>query len=466
MSPEFSPMRDFFKPELACRNDAETISEVARDRPMDTILLVEDSSFFEKAVTRSFRRADGFDIVVAKTCAEATAILREDAARFAVALVDLSLPDTTDVETVDLTTAFSVPTIVFSSRFDSALQSRLYAKGIVDYVLKDSPASLSYLRELVLRLRSNRGIGALLLESGQAPLGDAAEQLRRLQLSVTRVTDPKDALQQLNEHEHIRLLVLDQDLPGVDAIDLIKQVRLRRGPEKVAVVSLTEGCDQTDMVRLLKSGANEALAKTCPPEEFLLRVGQNLDTIDRILKLTDAANHDAMTGLHNRRFLFDAGTRLYVECRRSEQPVPVALIDVDRFKQVNDHYGHEAGDLVIKNLAEDLVTACGSGVLAVRLGGDEFCMLMPGCEIEEAKSCCAAVYSRFRARAHVFGGERVDVTLSIGLSSGYEDDLEEAIRAADEQMYAAKSRGRDRIIAKNDAIPRVEERLERFLLDV
>ncbi len=432
---------------------------------MDTLLLVEDSSFFEKAVKRSFRRSDGFDIVVAKTCAEAQEILRENASLFSVALVDISLPDTSDVESVDLTTSFGVPTIVFSSRFDPALQSRLFAKGIVDYVLKDSPASLSYLRELVLRLRANRGIGALLLESSGAPLGDAAKQLRRLQLSLTRVTDPTDRLHQLNTHDHIRLLVLDQDLSQVDAIELIKQVRLRRGPEKVAIVSLTHGEDQTDMVRLLKSEANEVLAKNCPPEEFLLRVGQNLDTIDRILKLTDAANHDAMTGLHNRRFLCDAGTRAYVECRCNNHPTPVALIDMDRFKQVNDRYGHEAGDLLIKNLADDLTAACGASIMTVRLGGDEFCMLMPGCNIEEARSYCAAVYKRFCARGLVFDGEPPEVTLSIGSSSGYEDDLEEAIRAADEQMYLAKHYCRGRIVVK-DGGACAPSQMERILLDV
>lgn len=433
---------------------------------MDTILLVEDSSFFEKAVTRSFRRTEGFELVVAKTHAEATEILQEDASRFSVALVDLSLPDTTDVESAELTTAHGVPTIVFSSRFDPALQSRLFAKGIVDYVLKDSPASLSYLRELVLRLRTNRGIGALLLEDPAAPLDDAAEQLRRLQLGVTRVGSAKEALARLSAEEHHRLLVIDHDMDGFDAIDLIKQVRVRRGPEKVAVVSLARDADQTDMVRLLKSGANEALAKDCPPEEFLLRIGQNLDTIDRILKLTDAANHDSMTGLYNRRFLFDAGTRLYVECRRNGQPVSVALIDVDRFKQVNDLYGHEAGDLVIKSLADDLAASCGTGLLAVRLGGDEFCLLMPGHDLDAARACCGTVFERFRKRRHRFGGEEAHITLSIGVSTGTEDDLDEAIRAADEQMYAAKSSGRDRIVATMTPTGGSEMELERVLLDV
>ncbi|WP_319772749.1 diguanylate cyclase domain-containing protein [Breoghania sp.] len=432
---------------------------------MDTILLVEDSSFFEKAVSRSFRRSDGFELIVGRTCAEASDILDEHAAKISVALVDLSLPDTTDVETVDLTTHHKVPTIVFTSRFDPDLQTRLYGKGIVDYVLKDSPASLSYLRELVLRLRANRGIGALMLQHPDSPMKDVEEQLRRLQLSLVYASTAKEAINEITDNEYIRLLVVDSDIPDISTMELIKQVRLRRGPEAVAIFALSKTLKRTDMVRLLKSGANEVLAKDCAPEEFLLRTGQNLDTIDRILKLTDAANNDAMTGLYNRRFLFEAGTHVFAECRRSHQPIPVALIDIDRFKQVNDQYGHEVGDAVIKHLANDIASICDGNILTVRLGGDEFCLLMPGSTLEAARDRCGALVSRFHRHIHTADGNPLDVTLSIGLSSGYEDKLSEALRVADERMYAAKSLGRDRIISEDYEM--VEDQVvEHVLLDV
>ncbi|AXS39309.1 diguanylate cyclase [Breoghania sp. L-A4] len=414
---------------------------------METILLVEDTSFFEKAVTRLFRKTDGFKLIVAKTYREAQRILEDGGNEIFVALVDLTLPDTNDIEIVDLTVSSRIPTIVFSSRYDEGLRTRILEKGVVDYVLKDSPASLGYLKALVHRLRKNRSVSTLVVDDSTTQLRMIAERLKRLQLTVHTASCGTDALAVLKRDPAIRLVVLDYIMPNMDGIQLLKEIRHLRGTDGLAVMGLSSCQNPTSMARFLKFGANDFLSKSCSPEEFMLRVGQNLDTIDRISELTDAANRDAMTGLRNRRFLFDAGRKVFDVCRKNGRPATVTLIDIDCFKQINDRFGHEAGDSIIKLLADDLREAGPADVIAVRQGGDEFCLLMPDCSQVEAIERCQRLHDRFARRKLDYRSAEVPISLSIGVASGVEADLDEAIRVADAHLYDAKNQGRNRLAA-------------------
>lgn len=412
---------------------------------METILLVEDTSFFEKAVTRLFKKSDGFNIIVAKTYSEASKTIKDQADELFVALVDLTLPDTVDIESVDLTIAAGVPTIVFSSRYDEALRAKILAKGVVDYVLKDSPASLGYLKELVFRLRSNRNVGALVVDDSTTQLRLIAERLRRLQLNVYTATSGREALEILNQTPSIRLAVLDYLMPDMDGIQLLKEIRGTRGPEHLAIMGLSSSQDPDSMARFLKFGANDFLSKSCSQEEFMLRVGQNLDTIERIIALTEAANRDQMTGLPNRRYLFDTGKKTFDKCQKSGRTATVALIDIDYFKKINDRFGHEAGDMVIRQLADDLRDAGSEATIATRLGGDEFCLLLPDYDQAAAIAHCHKVYETFASRKLRYRSKELPITVSIGVSSGTETSFDEALRVADTHMYDAKKQGRNRI---------------------
>lgn len=412
---------------------------------MQTILLVEDTNFFAKAVTRLFMKSEGFEVVVAGTFAQAAAILRSDPDRFFVALVDLTLPDASDAEIVNLTVSARVPTIVFSSRYDETLRSTILAKGVVDYVLKDSPASLTYLRDLVFRLRNCSGVGALVVGDDSAELTLIAEHLRRLKLSVHVARSGADALAMFRELADIRLVVHECSLPDMDGIDFLKRIRSRRGPEKVAVMGLSGALDPTRLGRFLKFGADDILPGDCSPEEFMLRVGQNLDMLQRIADLTEAANVDPMTRLRNRRYLFEAGARRFDACRKEKKAAAVALFDIDHFKRINDRFGHEAGDVVIKHFARELQRCDIDGAIAARLGGDEFCLLMPGCGEDRALAHCREIVSRFTTSPVGYRSTQIDVTLSVGVSTGFEADLDEALRVADARMYGSKKLGRNRI---------------------
>ncbi len=131
---------------------------------MQTTLLVEDAAFFEKAIVKKLHEVGRHQIMVARSYEEAENCLNLPIGEPDLALVDLTLPDAPDGEIVDLCEKWNIPTIVFTSRFDPKTRSKFLEKGVIDYVLKDSPGSLNYVADLIRKLAQNPKIGILILD--------------------------------------------------------------------------------------------------------------------------------------------------------------------------------------------------------------------------------------------------------------------------------------------------------------
>ena len=165
--------------------------------------------------------------------------------------------------------------------------------------------------------------------------------------------------------------------------------------------------------------------------------------------LTEIAHHDPLTGLVNRGQLTVLGERELARAMRHRRPLAIALLDVDHFKHVNDTYGHDGGDLVLKALAQQ----CLSDVRAVdhvgRLGGEEFVCILPDTAPEDAALCAERLRRNVEAMEIVTPGGVVHITISIGIANYREGcpGWEALIKEADMAMYAAKHQGRNRVVA-------------------
>jgi diguanylate cyclase (GGDEF)-like protein len=163
--------------------------------------------------------------------------------------------------------------------------------------------------------------------------------------------------------------------------------------------------------------------------------------------LQEQAMRDALTGLYNRRFLDESlGSELH-RARRTSTVMAVAMIDVDHFKQFNDSWGHEAGDLVLQVLGRLLQKQVRNYDLACRYGGEELAVLMPGCSALEALPRLDQIRAQVAALRVDFKGRTLPpVTVSIGLTDAMQDSAEAVLRRADMALYQAKRRGRNRVV--------------------
>lgn len=164
-------------------------------------------------------------------------------------------------------------------------------------------------------------------------------------------------------------------------------------------------------------------------------------------ELEELAFYDPLTGLPNRRFFFDHASLILESVKRYRTPLTLLLMDLDHFKNVNDTYGHEAGDVVLKNFADVLRKSSRKSDLPARLGGEEFALLMPNTDLQQGRVVAERIRQEFQNSIIVYEGREIKMTLSGGLAS-YGPDVEgidDLIRMADEALYKAKELGRNRI---------------------
>ncbi|HVU05658.1 MAG TPA: GGDEF domain-containing protein [Polyangiaceae bacterium] len=155
---------------------------------------------------------------------------------------------------------------------------------------------------------------------------------------------------------------------------------------------------------------------------------------------------DGLTQIHNKRYLFESLEREIIRARRHDRPLSALMFDIDFFKRINDHYGHLAGDYVLRELAEVVQNRIRRDEVFARYGGEEFCIVLPETTMDGATALAENIREKVAEHSFVFQGEKIPVTISIGCALVRENDTAtELIQRADEKLYEAKRGGRNRV---------------------
>jgi len=211
------------------------------------------------------------------------------------------------------------------------------------------------------------------------------------------------------------------------------------------VIGVSSSNDRMLSASFLKAGASDFVYRPFVVEELQCRIANNVETLTQMKQLRAAAACDYLTGLYNRRYFYDNGPKLVNECLRLKMSSAVAILDIDHFKRLNDTYGHEIGDKVLKAVADRLQTIFeGSDNLLSRLGGEEFAILFPQMDSLAATKLCDEIRSDISRLKVTADDEELSVTVSIGVAeiAGYET-FENYLNAADQFLYMAKHKGRN-----------------------
>jgi diguanylate cyclase (GGDEF)-like protein len=169
-----------------------------------------------------------------------------------------------------------------------------------------------------------------------------------------------------------------------------------------------------------------------------------------------AAQTDVLTGINNRRAFFERADQLLSYCQRHQHPLCVLVMDLDHFKAINDTYGHHAGDMVLRQVGELLQTSFRAADLCGRLGGEEFAMVLADTPIEAGLSMAEQLRRDIsQLTVELSQGQTLQVTVSLGVVAAHlsSDDLPMLLQRADEAMYRAKARGRNRVLAASEPKP-------------
>jgi len=176
------------------------------------------------------------------------------------------------------------------------------------------------------------------------------------------------------------------------------------------------------------------------------------------MDLEEETRRDALTGVYNRNYLDQFLTREFDNSIRQHWPLSIAFADLDNFKAINDNFGHQAGDRILQTTARILRDNTRETDLIARYGGEEFVIVLPATDAETAHSICERIVSAFHDTTHEIGASHTRVTISIGCATHTPlnkfADATELIKAADQALYTAKLRGRNRTVPYDRELPK------------
>ena len=154
--------------------------------------------------------------------------------------------------------------------------------------------------------------------------------------------------------------------------------------------------------------------------------------------------------MYNRRYFFSTGKQVHSLLERQGQPVALAMLDIDHFKNINDTFGHDSGDAVLKQMAEHLGTRFRTSDIVARVGGEEFCVLAAGMTAEAARRVFEELRQSFEASPACLADRCAPYTVSIGVCCKQGLTLDEMVRQADRMLYESKKLGRNRVTLQED----------------
>ncbi|TSE35626.1 diguanylate cyclase [Tepidimonas charontis] len=354
-----------------------------------------------------------------------------------------------------------VPVILITGDADELRRMHALEGGFTDVLLRDRPDRLQpYLRALLQRFGTQQRARILLVEDSATVAATTTEALAPLGVEVVAVGEAATALARL-EAEPFDLVIIDVVLPGpLTGLGLLSALRSRRDELAELPVLAYSGYDErARRIEMLRRGANDYLSKPIDADELRARAG-NLVRYWRLLQqvrrqyaeLARVAVTDALTGLYNRHMLDDLGQRYVHRAWRTGEPLTVMMLDLDYFKNINDQYGHDRGDEVLRAAAQRLQQQVRPDDLLVRFGGEEFALLMPRLGMDDV----AAQAERLRTAVAAAPLAGLPVTVSVGVcvwtppaerarrEDGFAAEaLRQLLKCADRALYHAKHNGRN-----------------------
>jgi two-component system cell cycle response regulator len=420
--------------------------------------------------------AEYFDVCTAYNGAEALAMCER--AECDIVLLDVMMPDMDGFEVCRRLKAnpatHHIPVVMVTALDQPADRVRgleagaddFLTKPVSDLALVSRVRSLSRLKmvtdELRMRAQTSLEIGI------ESPERDAVTETGR-QGRVLLVDDRKSSYERIAAMQptealfhtaegNYELAIVSLGLENFDGLRLCSQIRSLDRTRNVPILAIAEPDNNARLLRGLEIGVNDYLMRPIDKNELLARVRTQIKKKryterlrDNVQMSIEMAITDALTGLHNRRYMETHLSSLVEQAASRGKPIAVLVLDIDFFKSINDNHGHDAGDDVLREFALRIRKSIRNIDLACRYGGEEFVVVMP--ETDMGVATMVAERLRRAIAGEPFpiqqGMRLLDVTLSIGIAAigGADDTAAQMLKRADTALYRAKRDGRNRVVA-------------------
>jgi len=450
------------------------------------ILIAEDNSINQTLIERLLR-PHGHQLILVSNGGAAVAAYKEG--HFDVVLMDVMMPDMDGFEVCrrlksNPATHF-IPVVIVTALDSPADRVRgleagaddFLTKPVSDVVLIARVRSLTRLKMMTdeLRMRAitsleigmeapersaiaDKGVGGRILLVDDRPSSyERLAPILAAEHTVDVEVNPAEALFHAAEGNY-DLLIVSLSLENYDGLRLCSQARSLERTRQLPILAISDADNNARLLRGLEIGVNDYLLRPVDKNELLARARTQIrrrrytDHLrDNVQNSIEMAITDPLTGLHNRRYMESHLGTLAEQASTRNKPLALMMIDIDFFKVINDTYGHDAGDDVLREFAVRIRKSIRGIDLACRYGGEEFVIVMPETDIHVAGLVAERLRRSIAGESFAVnkGAKRIEVTISIGLATldRKGEPVADVLKRADTALYRAKHDGRNRVVS-------------------
>ncbi len=412
-----------------------------------TVFIVDDDPIIRMSLEK-FLTKEGIRVITSPNYEETKKKLEENP-NITLALVDYILPDAEEGKAVELFLEKKIPTILLTATYDKKIRQLYVEKGLVDYIFKSIPGALQLTVHTVKRILKNINTKVMIIDDAITDRTIIKKFLRNSLFNVLTAKSLKEAEEKLKQNPDVKLILTDFHLPEGDPLKFILKVRSKYPKTKLGIIVISGYLDEDLLPIVLKSDVNDVLRKPFYREELINRAYNILDIIEKYAELEELAYKDPLTGLYNRRYFLEHGKKFLGVAKRNNLNVAFVLFDLDKFKSINDTYGHDVGDIVLKDFAQKLQSFFRREEdIVARLGGEEFALLTTYEDFDKFKEHLLKFHRYINENPLCIPQLKKELhyTFSAGVATGADHTIEELYKIADEKLYKAKESGRNRIV--------------------
>jgi diguanylate cyclase (GGDEF)-like protein len=260
---------------------------------------------------------------------------------------------------------------------------------------------------------------------------------------IIPVTSGQKALDIIAQ-EKISLVLLDIVMPEMDGYEVCLQLKSNPATASIPIIFVTAKTDEESIAQAYLAGASDYVSKPLKRSEVIARIQTQLKLKHTIEHLEFLASRDTMTGAYNRRKFFELAHPMFT----ATDNLYLAMMDIDHFKKVNDTYGHDAGDMVIKHVAKTIFDFLPTNSVFARIGGEEFVVLFGDSTQEAAQDMFEIIRKTMASLPIDYLGHQIEVTISTGvvLKNDTAHSIDDLLKQSDLALYDAKNSGRNKVI--------------------
>lgn len=404
---------------------------------MQRILIIEENKKLANLIAKKIKATFDFEIDFAYKFSEAKLYLSKY--NYFVTLLDIDLPDTSDIKMLDYVLGKGQQVIVLSEHINTEFRQKILQKSIIDYVSKDGIEDIEYIIQTIKRVQKNQTHKVLLVDDSLVFRKQMSKLLKTLLYDVYSVAHGEEALGMLETHPDISLIITDYNMPVMNGLELIQEVRKSKSKNDLCIIAISGNSDDALNAQFLKYGANDYIKKPFSKEEFSCRVNNSIEALENIQTLTNYAKRDLLTGLYNRQTLLQEIDKIINNGDELVDTLAIGIIAIDSLEKISEAYGTKTRDRAIVQLSEIINSNKTYKDIAAHLSEEEFCLVLQNTN----QALALEMFNKIKntvEQSFIYTDDKkiLNFTISIGVAM-FDGDLDESMSQADMMLYNAKN---------------------------